>query len=147
MKMPKKKVEPQVDTPVEEIVVEPSVEELVEEAKEEALDPNAPTISMKQMSLMLSNQTFTIVGSLGQGLKTRYDQVVAMEFENLPPKARKEKKVWQKGYISALNDIAEGLLIYQNDMTERAIADGLLTREDVPDLPEQPAPESDEAVE
>ena len=121
--------------------IEPTVEELVEQIKEEeeVLDPDALTISMKQMSLMLTNQTFALVGSLGQGLKTRYDQVVAMEFENLPPKARKEKEQWKKGYIAALNDVAEGLLEYQNEMTERGIRDGILSREDVPDLPDPEA--------
>jgi hypothetical protein len=121
--------------------IEPTVEELVEQIKEEeeVLDPDALTISMRQMSLMLTNQTFAIVGSLGQGLKTRYDQVVAMEFENLPPKARKEKEQRKKGYIAALNDVAEGLLEYQNEMTERGIRDGILSREDVPDLPDPEA--------
>jgi hypothetical protein len=121
--------------------IEPTVEELVEQIKEEeeTLDPDAKTITMREMSFMLTSQTFTLVGSLGGGLKTRYDQVVAMEFENLPPKARKEKEQWKKGYIAALNDVAEGLLQYQNEITERGIQDGTLTREDVPDLP---APEA-----
>ena len=142
--MPKKKVEEQqVGTPLEEKTVEELVEEI--KSEEEVLDPDAKVISMKEMSLMLSNQTFAMIGGIGQGLKARYDQVVAMEFENLPPKARKEKKVWQKGYIQALNDVAEGLAIYQDEITNRAIADGVLTREEVPDLPEpeQPAPEVD----
>lgn len=121
--------------------IEPTVEELVEQIKEEeeVLDPDAKTLTMREMSYMLTNQTFALVGSLGEGLKTRYDQVVSMEFENLPPKARKEKEQWKKGYIAALNDVAEGLLQYQNEMTERGIKDGILSRGDVPDLPEPEA--------
>jgi len=131
--MPKKQTE---EPQVEALVEEPTVEELVDEPTE---PEERPIITMTQMSLALSNQTFAIIGSLGQGLKTRYDQVVAMEFDNLPPKVRKEKEGWKKGYIRALNDIAEGLVQYQNEITERAIADGTLTRDEVPDLPEPEA--------
>jgi hypothetical protein len=140
--MPKKKETPEY--------IEPTVEELVEQIKEEeeVLDPNAKVISMHEMSLLLSNQTFAMISGLGNGLKARYDEVVSMEFENLPPKVRKEKEEWKKGYIRALNDVAEGLLQYQNEITERAIADGTLTREELNlPKPEQPAPETDEKSE
>jgi len=133
--MPKKKVEePQVEALVEETINEPTMEELIEEAKEDALDPDKPVISMKQMSIMLTNQTFTIIAALGEGLISRYNQLTT----NVPPKAKKSE--YNKGYLRALNDVALGLQMYQDQITERAYADGVLHRpedEQVPDLPEE----------
>ena len=125
--------------------IEPTVEELVEQIKEEeeVLDPDTKTITMREMSYLLTNQTFAIIGAIGEGLKGRYDQMTT----NVPPKAKKSE--FNKGYIAALNDVAKGLMQYQDEITERGIADGILTRGDVPDLqePEQPAPETDEKSE
>lgn len=140
-------VEPQLEE-----TVEPTLEELVEEAKEEAepVDPDAKVLSPREMSYLLTNQTFAFCASIGQALKDRYDQMTT----NVPPKVKKSE--YNKGYITALNDVAAGLLQYQNDITLRAVADGILTPEDarqflpsnfIPtDIPEQEeatAPEED----
>jgi hypothetical protein len=121
--------------------IEPTVEETVEPTQEE-LDPDAKTMSLREMSFLLTNQTFTIIAAIGEGLKARYDQLTT----GIPPKAKQNQ--FNKGYIQALNDIAAGLMAYQNEITERGIADGILVREeDVPDLPapEATATESDES--
>jgi hypothetical protein len=125
--------------------VEPQLEETVETTEEvkpeDVLDPTIPVITMQQMSHMLTSQTFEIIGAIGQSLKQRYDQLTT----GIPPKAKKDPKL--KGYIAALNDIATGLKQYQDAITERAIADGVLTREDVPDLPAEYQDTSEEDVE
>jgi len=118
---------------------EPTVEETVDLP----VNPDEQVLTMREMSYLLTNQTFTIIGAIGQGLKDRYDKMTT----NVPPKAKKSE--FNKGYIAALNDVAKGLMDYQDLVTERGIADGILTRGDVPDLqePEQPAPETDEKSE
>ena len=109
--------------------IEPTVE-TTEVTEEEVLDPDAKVMTMKEMSYLLTSQTFAIIGAIGQGLKSRYDQMMT----GIPPKAKKSE--YNKGYIQALNDVAQGLMQYQDEITERGISDGILTRGDVPDLPE-----------
>ena len=123
--------------------METTVESTEEVKPEDVLDPTVPVISMQQMSHMLTSQTFEIIGAIGGSLKQRWDSLTT----GIPPKAKKDPKL--QGYLAALQDVAAGLAQYQNDITERAIADGVLTREDVPDLPEPEATaqETDEAVE
>jgi hypothetical protein len=99
------------------------------EPTEETIDMDAKTMSPREMSYLLTSQTFAIIGAIGEGLKSRYDQMMT----GIPPKAKKSD--YNKGYIQALNDVAYGLMQYQDEITERGIADGVLTREDVPDLP------------
>jgi hypothetical protein len=132
--------------------LEPVVEETTEPTEEQAqeeFDPDAPTMSARQMSYLLTNQTFAFCASIGQALKDRYDQMTT----NVPPKVKKSE--YNKGYLTALNDVAAGLMAYQNEVTLRAVADGILTPEDaaqflptfptspVPVEEEQPAPEVD----
>jgi len=124
--------------------VEPTPEEVVEstEVKEEdVLDPSVPVISMLQMSHMLTSQTYEIIGAIGESLKQRYDQLT----KGIPPKAKKDPRLL--GYLAALNDIAAGLIQYQDAITERAIQDGVLTRDEVPDLPAEYQDASEEETE
>jgi hypothetical protein len=116
--------------------IEPTVE-TTEVPEEAVLDPDAKTMTMREMSYLLTSQTFAIIGAIGQGLKSRYDQMMT----GIPPKAKKSE--FNKGYIQALNDVAKGLMQYQDEITERGIADGTLTRGDVPDLPEPEATATD----
>jgi hypothetical protein len=115
--------------------IEPTVEETVEPTQEEQVDPDAKTMSLRDMSYLLTSQTFTIIGALGEGLKARYDQIMT----GIPPKAKQTQ--FNKGYVQALNDIAAGLMKYQDEITERGIADGILVRE------EDVSPEVDEGRE
>jgi hypothetical protein len=105
--------------------IEPTTEEIVEPTEEQQeVDPDAKTMSLRDMSYLLTSQTFTIIGALGEGLKARYDQLT----NGIPPKAKQNQ--FNKGYIQALNDIAAGLMAYQDEITERGIADGILVREE-----------------
>lgn len=122
--------------------VEPTVEETVEPTVEETpeVDPDAKILTTREMSYLLTQQTYTIIAAIAEGLKARYQSMTT----NVPPKVKNSPK--NKGYLQALVDVGQGLAIYQNEITERAIADGLLVREeDVPDLPvpEATAPEVD----
>jgi hypothetical protein len=121
--------------------IEPTVEETVEPTEEQQeVDPDAKTMSLRDMSYLLTSQTFTIIAAIGEGLKARYDQLTT----GIPPKAKQNQ--FNKGYIQALNDVAAGLMAYQDEITERGIADGILVREE--DLPPQAtATESDEKSE
>lgn len=130
-----------------EEAVEAAQEFLEQEQSQEEVDPDAKIMSMREMSYLLTNQTFAFCASIGQGLKDRYDVMISgADLQGLPPKAKEQKKKYREGYIQALNDVALGLMQYQNDIAVRAVADGLMTEEDLKQFypsPEATAPEED----